>query len=143
MTDPSLPRSAEALERRAPVQGFSAGIPWEMHLRAYDGYCKRHGPQQALIEGWCRGGFGMNELDEYIPGWRDELSERAAMKARIAELEAALRLSPPPETWRPISEDQFAHACQVALEYGTPAGHATLLDYMKSPRPAEGEEPRR
>lgn len=62
-------------ERRAPVQGFSAGIPWEMHLRAYDVYCKRHGRQQALIEGGCRGGFGVNELDALIPGWRDELAD--------------------------------------------------------------------
>jgi len=75
-------------EKRAPVQGFSAGIPWEMHLRAYDAYCKEYSPQPALIdlEGRnCRGGFGVNELDRYIPGWREELS-------RTNELEGLCRM---------------------------------------------------
>jgi hypothetical protein len=73
-------------EKRAPVQGYSAGIPWSMHLRAYDAYCKKYGAQPALIdlEGRnCRGGFGVSELDKFIPGWRDELS-------RIKQLETAL-----------------------------------------------------
>lgn len=51
-----------------------------MHLRAYDAYCKKYGPQQALIEGWCRGDFGTEELNVFIPGWRNELS-------RLTELE--------------------------------------------------------
>lgn len=65
--------------KMAPVQRFSAGIPWDMHLRAYDAYCKKYGAQPALIdlEGHgCRGGFGTGELDKFIPGWRDELEER-------------------------------------------------------------------
>lgn len=86
---PVIPEQAEPVkEKRAPVQGFSAGIPWDMHLRAYDAYCKRYSKQQALIEGGCRGGFGTGELDMFIPGWREELSERTALLARIAELEA-------------------------------------------------------
>lgn len=77
-------------EKRAPVQGYSAGIPWAMHLRAYDAYCKMFSPQPAMIDLQgrnCRGGFHVNELDEFIPGWRDELSEITRLKARIAELE--------------------------------------------------------
>ena len=73
----------------APVQGFSAGIPWEMHLRAYDAYCKKHGEQDALIDldgRNCRGGFHDSELDDFIPGWRDELTTIAAHEATIAEL---------------------------------------------------------
>jgi len=65
---------AAAEERRAPVQGYAAGIPWSMHLRAYDFYCKQYGKQDALIEGWCRGGFSTGELDMFIPGWREELA---------------------------------------------------------------------
>lgn len=65
----------------APVQGYSGGIPWSLHLEAYAVYCKRCGPQQALIEGWCRGGFHANELDEFIPGWRERA---AAMKEQKA-----------------------------------------------------------
>lgn len=76
----------EADNKRAPVQGFSAGIPWEMHLRAYDAYCKLYGKQQALIEGGCRGGFGTGELDRLIPGWRDELSDISRLKAEIEGL---------------------------------------------------------
>jgi hypothetical protein len=65
-------------EKIAPVQGYSAGIPWSMHLRAYDAYCKKWGPQEAMIdlEGRnCRGGFHDGELDDLIPGWREEVSE--------------------------------------------------------------------
>lgn len=78
-------------EKIAPVQGYSAGIPWSMHLRAYDAYCKKYGQQAALIdlEGrGCRGGFSTGELDMFIPGWREELSERRHLIERIARLEA-------------------------------------------------------
>lgn len=88
-----LRKAAEAATPKpklAPVQGYSAGIPWEMHLRAYDAYCKKYSPQQALIEGWCRGGFSVGELDMFIPGWRDELSELKRLTARVEELEKAL-----------------------------------------------------
>lgn len=67
---------AKLVGKKAPVQGFTGGIPWDMHLRAYDVYCKRYSAQKALIEGGCRGGFGTGELDMFIPGWREELSER-------------------------------------------------------------------
>jgi hypothetical protein len=56
-----------------------------MHLRAYDAYCKRYGPQKAMIEGWCRGGFGTSELDMFIPGWRDELSEMNRLRDALAQ----------------------------------------------------------
>lgn len=78
-----------APEKIAPVQGYTPGIPWSLHLEAYDAYRKRYGSQQALIEGGCRGGFGVGELDMFIPGWRDKVSEVGRLKARIAELEAA------------------------------------------------------
>jgi hypothetical protein len=60
--------------KRAPVQGWAAGIPWDLHLEAYSAYCKQHGPQKALIEGGCRGGFATDELDMFIPGWRERIS---------------------------------------------------------------------
>lgn len=80
-------------EKRAPVQGFSGGIPWSMHLRAYDAYCKKYREQPALIdlEGRnCRGGFGVGELDDFIPGWREELSELTALRTHNKRLEGAL-----------------------------------------------------
>jgi hypothetical protein len=80
-------------EKIAPVQGYSAGIPWSMHLRAYDAYCKKYGRQDALIdlEGrGCRGGFGVNELDMFIPGWREELSELHQLRRSHDDLAKAL-----------------------------------------------------
>jgi hypothetical protein len=80
-------------EKIAPVQGYSAGIPWSMHLRAYDAYCKKYGPQPEMIdfEGRnCRGGFSDGELDYFIPGWREELSEIKNLNREIERLRAGL-----------------------------------------------------
>lgn len=66
--------------KRAPTQRLRGGIPWDMHMRAYEAYCKLYGKQQALIEGGCRGGFGIGELDMLILGWRDELERRDGVK---------------------------------------------------------------
>ncbi len=78
--------------KRAPVQGYVQGIPWSLHLEAYDAYCARWIPQPALIdlEGRnCRGGFHTSELDQLIPGWRDRCGEIAELRARVAQLEGA------------------------------------------------------
>lgn len=86
-------------DKIAPVQGYADGIPWSMHLRAYDAYCKKWSPQPAMIdlEGRnCRGGFGVKELDEFIPGWREELSEISKLKAEVARLTTALASPPAP-----------------------------------------------
>lgn len=84
----------------APVQGYVQGIPWALHLRAYNAYEARYRGQAALIDiekRGCRGGFGTSELDMFVPGWRDELSaiktltaERDAALARVAVLEEGL-----------------------------------------------------
>lgn len=74
-------------EKIAPVQGYTPGIPWSLHLEAYDAYRKKYGAQEALIdlEGrGCRGGFGVVELDTFIPGWRDKVSEIGRLKASSA-----------------------------------------------------------
>lgn len=91
---------APVREKMAPVQGYAAGIPWSMHLRAYDAYCKKWSPQPAMIdlEGRnCRGGFSVGELDGFIPGWRDELSEIARLTSLLGRarhhINAALDLN--------------------------------------------------
>ncbi len=38
----------------------------------------------------CRGGFGTSELDDFIPGWRDKVSEIGRLKAEVANLHIAL-----------------------------------------------------
>lgn len=104
--------------KRAPVQGFAEGIPWKMHLRAYDAYSKRYRAQPAMIEGGCRGGFSVNELDMFIPGWREELSpikqaeaERDAALARVAELEGR-------EAWQPPESRAEGYRCLGWTEDG-------------------------
>lgn len=97
--------------KRAPVQGFSAGIPWSMHLRAYDAYCKEYGKQEALIDldgRNCRGGFSVGELDEFIPGWREELSEIAELRAeneRLREEDPFYRMASQ-RGWLPLVEGE-------------------------------------
>jgi hypothetical protein len=84
--------SAAVSEKHAPVQGYTPGIPWSLHLEAYDAYCKKWSPQPALIdlEGRnCRGGFHTGELDEFIPGWRNRCDEIARLRARVAQLEGS------------------------------------------------------
>lgn len=93
------PSPAQPVAKMAPVQGWPAGIPWSLHLEAYAEYCKRHGAQPALIdlEGRnCRGGFGVRELDSFIPGWRDRCGEIAYLKAEVARLNALLAAAPQP-----------------------------------------------
>lgn len=41
-------------------------IPFVVHERAYEVYCHVHSPQRALMEGECRGGFGMCELVAFL-----------------------------------------------------------------------------
>ena len=80
---------SEAREKMAPVQGYPGGIPWAIHLEAYEVYSKKWAPQPALIdlEGRnCRGGFSTRELDEFVPGWRDRVSEFGKMKSIIPVL---------------------------------------------------------
>jgi len=67
-------------EKRAPVQRMGGiELPWDMHLAAYEAYAKKWGEQPAMIdlEGRnCRGGFSVDELDVFIPGWQEVLAER-------------------------------------------------------------------
>ena len=75
----------EPERKMAPVQGWPQGIPWSLHLEAYAAYCKKWSPQKALIEGWCRGGFHVDELDEFIPGWRERASEIASLRTQLEQ----------------------------------------------------------
>ncbi len=80
--------AARPVERKAPVQGYQAGIPWSLHLEAYDDYAKKYGTSQTAERLAERGGFGARELDEHIPGWRDKVSTIADLQARLEAAEA-------------------------------------------------------
>ncbi len=84
----------EHLLKRAPVQGYGGGIPWGLHLEAYEAYSKKWGRQTALINlagRGCRGGFATGELDDFIPGWRDKVSAATVMQNRLIAANALLR----------------------------------------------------
>jgi hypothetical protein len=64
-------------------------LPEAVTRAAYEVYCEIWGPQPALVEGWCRGGFGLLELIAFLYArsfprseWRarfDEALERPAV----------------------------------------------------------------
>jgi hypothetical protein len=97
-------------EKRAPVQGYPGGIPWAIHLEAYEVYCKRWGAQPALIdlEGRnCRGGFSTGELDQFIPGWRDRVAEFGLLKTEVVQLRAEVeRLKQSRDDWKKVAEQR-------------------------------------
>jgi hypothetical protein len=77
-------------ERRAPVQGFSQGIPWSIHARARDAYSAKYGASQSAEGIAEHGGFATGELDVFAPGWREEVSEIARLRAQL-DAETGLR----------------------------------------------------
>lgn len=44
----------------------SAVAPKVVTMRAYEVYCELYGPQEAMVTGWCRGGFGAGELIAFL-----------------------------------------------------------------------------
>lgn len=99
--------------RTAPVQGFSAGIPWSLHLRAWDGYSAKWGRGQTAERLAERGGFHTGELDEFVPGWRQEVSEIARLRAAHQEIVRKYeRIMQGPPEWTSFAPDdprlQFA-----------------------------------
>lgn len=106
----------------APVQGFVAGIPWSLQLEAYDAYSKKWCSQTALIDldrRGCRGGFGTEELDGFVPGWRDKVGEIAALRARIAELTEALHLADATLSGANMNRAVVERKIRAALSQGT------------------------
>lgn len=49
------------------MQGVrGAKAPQSVTMRAYEVYCHLYGPQEAMVTGWCRGGFGAGELMAFL-----------------------------------------------------------------------------
>lgn len=60
----------------------SATVRESVYMRAYEVYCHVYAPQEALITGTCRGGFGLGELVAFLYAsgfprdeWRDRVDE--------------------------------------------------------------------
>lgn len=63
---------AGAVEKRAPVQRYHGKtIPWRVHGLAWEAYAKKYGSSQSAERIAERGGFGVGEMDEFLPGWRE------------------------------------------------------------------------
>ena len=69
--------------RRAPVQRYHGKtVPWEVHGLAWEGYCRDYGSGCQSAERIAeRGGFGVGEMDKYLPDWRER---SAAIDARAS-----------------------------------------------------------
>jgi hypothetical protein len=59
-----------------------ASVNRHVYMAAYEVYCQVFGPQQAMIEGGCRGGFGTGELIAFLYArafprteWRERVDE--------------------------------------------------------------------
>ena len=63
-------------------------IPWSVAERAYGAYASMYGRGQSLERLAERGGFGVEEMDQLYPPWREEVSEIAALRAAVAMLRA-------------------------------------------------------
>lgn len=63
MTKPNLDRCPVQVTIHRHEQPEVAN---SVHLAAYEVYSHIFGPQQALIEGNCRGGFGIGELVAFL-----------------------------------------------------------------------------
>ena len=66
--------------RRFPILGTRRSIPWEVAEAAYVGYTARYGGRQSLERIAERGGFGISELDDLLPDWKQAVEEAERAK---------------------------------------------------------------
>jgi hypothetical protein len=82
------PFPLQAADRRYPRAAAPLAIPWSVAEKAFGAYAARYGTDQSPERTAQRGGFGVEEMDEFYPPWRDEVSEIASLLARLSDLEA-------------------------------------------------------
>lgn len=78
------------MSKTAPMQGYPEPIPWEVHLRIYEGYAKKHGTRQTAARLAERGGFSTGEGDMFYPTWREHIEWTPRLRAQIELLEEKL-----------------------------------------------------
>lgn len=62
-------------------------IPWSVAEKAHCAYVRSYGTRQSLERLAERGGFDGAEMDMLYPAWREEVSELASLRAKLAEAE--------------------------------------------------------
>lgn len=103
-------------EKLFPVQRYGGkSIPWSVAEKAYEVYSRKYGSSQSLERLAERGGFGVGEMDEFYPNWRNEVEEIPLLKKRIAELEAATQPKPQSEIPSRDVIDDIARECLQML----------------------------
>jgi hypothetical protein len=125
--DAHATESGTPVERTFPIQGPTSHrrIPWWLAEEAFAVYSSRYGMSQSLERLAERGGFGAEEMDLFVPGWRDRIDRVKRLEASVAALtERARRV----ETARePRRFDQVPNGCWVACIAGlTDISHADL-----------------
>jgi hypothetical protein len=87
-------------EKRCPVMYASHGpverrsqpgpqtISMSLAERAWSVYRQKYGAGQSLARMIERGGFHAGELDDFVPGWRDEEYELTRLRAEVETLRA-------------------------------------------------------
>ena len=81
-------------DRRNAAPG-PLSIPWSVAEKAYGVYASRYGRGQSLERLAERGGFGVNEMDDMYPQWRDEVSEIAELRDQLRRCQEWVSLLPP------------------------------------------------
>jgi hypothetical protein len=74
-------------------------IPWSVAEKAYSVYAARYGRSQSLERLAERGGFGPSEMDEFLPGWRDEVSEITRLRKELADARTPPRQTLTAQRW--------------------------------------------
>lgn len=70
------------------VPAYPMLIPWSVAELAYSVYASQNGTGQSLVRLGERGGFGPEEMDELLPGWRERCDTINTLSTTIAELRA-------------------------------------------------------
>jgi hypothetical protein len=82
----STPRmfQLQPANRGYPRAAAPLSVPWSVADKAYGVYASRYGRSQSLERLAERGGFAVEEMDEFYPPWREEVDEIAALRAALA-----------------------------------------------------------
>jgi len=92
-----------------PLCGCAGSIPYVLAEEAYAAYSKKYGSQQTLTRMGERGGFYAEELDEFIPGWRDRaIAIKLQYEASVARIAADSVLVPRAELERLRDAERIA-----------------------------------
>ena len=95
-------------ERKFPLLGSGhrvGSIPWWVAEQAYIVYASKYGDSQSLERLAERGGFGISEMDEFFPEWREKASVIEQLQAELAT-----------HRWIPVGEDLQNDAYYIATD---------------------------